>query len=239
MVNDAPLRRYYTESELSIVQNKKIPLYGYQNEGRNFFELHTTGNSQSPVDIQYHANRGMIEVIPEVSEINDLERTDTVIIDLDPKDPKLFGMDHLKWSTAAVYTTVTVKNGPLDGNFKILATKFRFSGNRSFHIYIRLQKKYQFEDIRKTLKTCLEPLTKLYPVLRYQNMRTTNVGPPRTDFILIDVGAMSRHRCVRALWSLHNKTNLVCVPVTDINSFDISQSEVANVLRNGSVHESF
>jgi len=233
------LRRYYTEAELQILRAKRIPLMGYPNEGKYFFEVQGSGNPHNPTDLLYFANRGMMEVIPEVSEVNDLERTDTIIVDLDPKDPKLFGMEHLKWSTIAVWTAVMAKDGPVDGNFKIQQAKLRFSGNRSFHIYVRLQKKYQFVDIRTALKASLEPLTKQHQFLRYQNMKTTQAGPPRNDFMLIDIGAMSRHRCVRALWSLHHKTGLVCVPVADINKFEMEHSGMSHVLKRGPVREIF
>lgn len=236
---ECPLRRYYTESELRDIHSRKDRLFGAENEGKFFFEIQGAGNIHNPLDLHYHAARGLMEVIPEVSEINDLERTDTIIVDLDPKDPQKFGMDHLKWSTNAVYSMIAAAGGPVDGNFKIEATKFRFSGNRSFHIYMRLQKRYPFVEIRKALKASLEPLTNQYPFLRYQNMKTTKAGPPPSDFILIDIGAMSRHRCVRSLHSLHYKTGLVCVPVTDINGFEIGMSKVEHVIANGPVREVF
>jgi len=236
---DAPLRRYYTSSDMQAIKAHRSPLVGAPNEGRYFFEVQNVRNAHDPISLDYQAARGLIEVIPEVSEVNDMERTDTIIVDMDPKNPKLFGMEHLKWTTKAVYAAIAVKGGPVDANFKIEKVKLRFSGNRSFHIYLLLQKRYPFEDIRKALKEALKPLTDAHPFLRYQNMKTTKAGPPRDDFILIDIGAMSRHRCVRSLYSLHHKTGLVCVPVADIDAFEMPHSKVDHVLSVGPVQETF
>lgn len=240
------MRRYYSNHELELLRSHKTQLWGQattDTDGRlkQFFEVHGSwGNSNNPVDVSYFVNQDVVEFIPEVSYINDLERTDTVIIDLDPKSPELFTFEHLRWATRAVLMVTTVKGGPLDVHFKILAHKLRFSGSRSFHIYIRLDKLYPMDDIRSVLKQNLDPLTAMHPILSYNNSRGgPKMGPPRNDFILIDCGALSRHRCVRSLWSVHNKTKRICVPLTDLESFQPQQSEPEYVLKQGPQEEVF
>jgi hypothetical protein len=240
------MRRYYSNQEIAAIRDLRVETWGVptlddQGATKQFFEIHGFWQSRTnPVDFSYFVNKGMMEVIPEVSTVNDLERTDTLIIDLDPKDPALFGLDHLKWATEVVRAATTVKGGPLDVAFKILDHKLRYSGSRSFHIYIRLNKLYPMEDIRAVLKQNLDPVCQLYPVLSYQNSRGGDkVGPPRKDFILIDIGALSRHRCVRSLWSLHHKTGRVCIPVTDVRGFQIPEAEIVNVVQRGPIEERF
>lgn len=240
------MRRYYSDQELVTLRENRTDMWGQpsvdeQRRTKQFFEIHGSWQSRTnPVDFHYFVNRGAVEFIPEVSYINDLERTDTVIVDLDPKSPELFGMPHLRWATKVVEAATTVKGGPLDINFKILAHKLRFSGSRSFHIYIRLNKLYPMDEIRTVLKQNLDPVTAMFPVLSYQNSRGgTQLGPAKNDFILIDCGALSRHRCVRSLWSIHHKTGRVCVPVSSVEDFDINQSTVEEVLKRGPVKEIF
>lgn len=238
---DGFMRRHYNYQEIEALKTYRVKLLGRPDEGQTpFFEVHGSwGSINNPVDIEYFINAGAQEFIPEVSYINDLDRTDTIIIDLDPKDPKMFDFEATRMATKIVHAALCVKGGPLDVNFKVLGWKFRFSGNRSFHIYIRLGRLYRFEELRTIVKENLNPVIEIYPHLSYTNLRGGKNGPPRTDFMLVDVGALARHRCVRSLWSLHHKTRMACIPVENLDTFDRKEAFVDAVLQKGAVSEVF
>lgn len=230
------LRRHYSAAELKWLQDIHATLRGvqYGSQEQPFFEIHRAYHQyDNPTDLQWYARNGGVEIIPEVSQIYDLDRTDTVIIDLDPKDPAIFSFDDLRGATKVVYAALCTKGSPLMAQFNVEAVKFRFSGNRSFHIYIKLDKPYHFHPLREAVKESLDIAIGMYPSLSYKNLRN------RSDYILIDIGALARHRCVRALWSLHHKTGLVCIPVQNIDTFKREEASLDAVRAKGAVQEVF
>lgn len=235
---DFGLRRHYSEAEMRLLHAKRVRLWRMM--PKPFIEIHQfLGDVNNPVDLAYFLKIGVQEFIPEVSTIYDLNRTDTIIIDLDPKDPELFSFEDLREATKVVDTALLTSGSALMTDFNVLARKMRFSGNRSFHLYIRLDKPHHFEELRAAVKKSLDVVTEMYPDrLSYRNLRDSR-GQGRKDYILIDIGALSRHRCVRSLWSLHHKTALACVPVADVATFQKDEASTDIVLERGPVEEIF
>lgn len=235
---DFGMRRHYNPQELQALRSYGVTLCGRDSVAEPFFELHERAkNPNNPADIAYFVKNGVVEFIPEVATYHDLDRTDTAIVDLDPKSKELFSFDYVKWATRVVHAATTVKGGPLDVNFKVQGWKFRFSGNRSLHLYIRLGKLFPLNDIREVLKETMEVVNVQYPVLSAVNLRGKNGESAPNNYILVDIGAMSRHRCVRSLWSLHAKTGRVCVPVDNVDKFQPETASQEEVLRRGPVQE--
>lgn len=228
------MRRHYNSSELKLISEQRLKLRG--TDENPFFEIHSVGHRKDPTSLTYFIEQGAIEFIPEVSEIFDLDRTDTIIIDLDPKNPE-FDFDALRYASYDVLTCLLGTNcaeGPnLSEDVVIKRYKLRFSGNRSFHLYLKLNGLHTFPVIRELVKTRLDTLTGSRTDLSYKNVRD------RKDYILVDIGAIARHRCVRSLWSVHAKTGMVCVPVSDLFSFDRESATIDNVLSGGYVEELF
>jgi hypothetical protein len=235
---DYGMRRHYSEDELHRLNVLQKDMWG---SGDNpFFEIHSyNGKADDPTDVSYFIARGAVEFIPEVSYIYDIDRTDTIIVDLDPKDPVMFSFEDTRGATQVVTAALLTKGSPLDKAVVIEEHKYRFSGNRSFHLYIKLSKPHPFEYLRNAVKMSLDVVTEMYPQLSYKNYRSPDNKISRTDYILVDIGALSRHRVVRALWSMHAKTGLVCVPVQDIKTFDRSEADPSAVLSKGFVAEKF
>lgn len=191
-------------------------------DGKRFIAFRTNdGTKHSPTDLSYWVNRGTIEFIPEVTRWTDLDRADNFVIDLDPKSED-FSFDDLKKSTLLVLEAILASS--LRPQIKEL--NVRFSGNRSFHLYFRLTGIMALKDIREQVKVTLDVLESQHKDLSYHNVRD------RTDFILIDIGAIARHRCVRSLFSLHAKTGRCCVPLhrNQIQDFDPATATIENVL---------
>lgn len=235
---DFGLARHYSEDEIGMLRRRRVKLWRVMEEP--FFEIHQfVGDVNNPTDLAFFIKKGVKAFIPEVSTVYDLNRTDTVIIDLDPKSKDLFTFEDTRNATMVVATALLDENSVFRRAFPLLDYKFRFSGNRSFHLYIRLDRPYPFVPLRDAVKKSLDVVTRLYPRhLSYRNL-TDASGQSRTDYILIDIGALSRHRCVRSLWSIHSKTNLVCVPVEDLNSFSKDSAVIETVIERGKVAERF
>jgi len=178
----------------------------------DFIEL-TADDGNNPRSVQYWVNRGVQEFIPEVTTKWDLDRSDFFAIDLDPKNPE-FSFHQLKIATVVVQRAVVAN----DNLRPLLLPNFnlRFSGNRSFHLYFRLKSPLDLVWIREQVKFALDAVTSRTGVLSYRNIKD------RDDYILVDIGAIARHRCVRSLWSVHHKTNRVCVPLAmeELMNFD-------------------
>jgi len=234
---DHGMRRHYDERELQLLRERRITLWRLMD--KPFFEIHQAlGDRRNPVDLAYYLDQGVVEFIPEVSTIYDLNRTDTIIIDLDPKNPNLFDFEDTRGATKVVDVALCGQGSVLTTQFNVIDRKYRFSGNRSFHIYIRLDKPHHFEPVREAVKASLDVVTKMYPVLSYKNLRAAD-GSGRDDYILVDIGALSRHRCVRSLWSVHAKTLKACVPVENLDSFQRETATLEAVLARGRVEEKF
>jgi len=188
----------------------------------DFIEL-MADEGNSPRSVQYWINRGVQEFIPEVTTKWDLDRSDFFVIDLDPKSPD-FNFRQLKIATVVVQRAVVAND-----NLRVLLLphfNLRFSGNRSFHLYFRLKSPLDLVWIREQVKFALDAVTSKTGVLSYRNIKDRN------DYILVDVGAIARHRCVRSLWSVHHKTNRVCVPLAmeDLMKFDPTTATMEAVL---------
>lgn len=220
------MRRHYNSNE--ITRLKKLGVELLDDRPDPFFEIRSIGDPTSPVDLLYFVSIGAVEFIPEVSLIHDLNRTDSIIIDLDPKN-KEYPFDTLRDRTLDVLESLL--NFKYTG-FSIQAYKVRFSGNRSFHLYFKLDGLYEFELLRGEVKKALDPLCEGTD-LSYKNIRD------KDDYVLIDIGALARHRCVRSLWSMHYKTGLVCVPCQDIVTFDKASCSIDAVFSNGPINEVF
>lgn len=233
------MRRHYNKHELNIISSNGIQLVG--NDDRPFFEISSL-SGMSPTSIGYFIKQGAVEFIPEVSVINDLDRTNVIIIDLDPKSLD-FDFEDLRNVTYKVLMCMLgyrYENGrlveckiDLTNEVTVEKYKVRFSGNRSFHLYLLLNRLVDFVELRKIVKERLDPLCEEDETLSYRNIRDKN------DYILIDIGALARHRCVRSLWSMHHKTRRVCVPVRDIFSFGRDEAIPENVIARGPTKELF
>jgi hypothetical protein len=169
----------------------------------DFIEL-VTDAGNNPRSVQYWINRGVQEFIPEVTTKWDMDRSDFFAIDLDPKNPD-FNFHQLKVATVVVQRSVVANDNIR--SFLLPHFNLRFSGNRSFHLYFRLRIPRDLVWIREQVKLALDAVTSRTGVLSYRNVKD------RDDYILVDIGAIARHRCVRSLWSVHHKTNRVCVPL--------------------------
>lgn len=174
-----------------------------------------------PHGLQYWINKGVQEFIPEVSTRNDLDRSEYFVIDLDPKGEKL-GIPEVRVATVQVLCSM-LRSSFAQQNFRNHYW-VRYSGNRSFHLYFWLKRRQDMVKIREAVKVVVGAMNN--PGLSYQNLRG------KTDYILVDIGAIARHRCVRSLWSVHHKTGRVCVPLLykDIPRFDPNSATVDNVL---------
>lgn len=215
-----------------------------------FIEIHSV-TGEGPYSLDYWVRRGAIEFIPEVSDVHDLNRTDVVIVDLDPKDEKFQwqdlvdatkkvmmallgtiqpeGVDFLRQTGTVPFSRVGADTG-----VTVRDCKLRFSGSRSFHIYIQLEKRAEFPAIRTALKAILDPLEKeTNGNLTYHNLRD------RKDFILVDIGAVARHRCVRSLYSMHAKTGRICIPVKQLDGFEKESAAAPAVTQRGRETERF
>lgn len=222
------LRRHYNAAEKNLLNGQGVVLLNPIDNP--FIEIHDP-LGMGPTSLLHFVMQGAMEFIPEVSTVFDLSRTDTVIIDLDPKGP--FTWDHVKQATMLTHDALCRPDSVLNAVAPVKATKFRYSGNRSFHIYIRLDRLYPFEVLRDAVKKSLHPLIVANPgTLTYSAKDSEHK-------LLIDIGALSRHRCVRSLYSLHGKTGRSCVPVYDVGKFDISWAERAAVLTRGLEQEAF
>lgn len=232
--------RHYNPTQKGVLSAKSItPLL------EDFIHFQSCGDASSPADIQYWINNSTQEFIPEVSTVYDLDRSEYFIVDLDPKDPNIYSFEDTRRATQIV---LKVLMGPAgDGaplvarGLPVVGYKLRFSGNRSFHIYVGLSARTDLKKIRTAVKEILDqsiepslenPIEGKF-ALSYHNVRD------RKDFILVDIGAIARHRCVRSLWSLHAKTGLACVPVLDLITFQRSEAEIVNVLARGPVQEAY
>ena len=235
---DYGLARHYNDSELRMLRQKRATMWRVMEE-KTFYEIHTfTGDKNNPTDLSYFIKAGVKEFIPEVSTVFDLDRTDTVIIDLDPKDPNRFSFEDTRQATDMVLRALVSPGMPFVSEFKVEAVKLRFSGNRSFHIYVRVDRPHRFPELREAVKKSIDLVTAHNPLFTYKNLRGPD-GHGRKDYLLIDIGALSRHRCVRSLWSLHHKTGLVCVPVPNLHTFDRESATPEKVLAAGPVEERF
>lgn len=203
--------QYYQDKAPSFVRKDGKPFIAFVNPGN--------GRGSNPYELAYWIDRGVVEFIPEVSDYSDLDRSDYFVIDLDPKDDQ-FSFDDLRSATKRVAKAVW--NSPLRPLIREL--NVRFSGNRSFHLYFRLTEKTDLVKIREAVKAQIDGIADEH--LTYHNLRD------HKDFILIDIGAIARHRCVRSLYSVHQKTGRVCVPLRfdEVDSFDPQSATIPNVL---------
>jgi hypothetical protein len=237
--------RHYTAADMKRFQGKTParPLY------MDFIQFQSAGTQPDhPADVQFWVNRHTYEFIPEVSTVYDLDRSDYCIIDLDPKDPVLYDFEDTRAATKLVLETLM---GPLgDGaplkrlDLPVTGYKLRFSGNRSFHIYIGFAQRMPLVAMRDAIKKVLdgslessmeEPFSVNGKELRlsYHNVRD------RKDFILTDIGAIARQRCVRSLYSCHAKTGMVCVPVKNLVAFKRESATIEAVLARGHEPEEY
>lgn len=235
---DFGLARHYSDDEIDMLHKRRVQLWRVMEEP--FYEIHQfRGDFNNPIDLAFFLKKGVMAFIPEVSTVFDLNRTDTIIIDLDPKSKEKFTFEDTRGATTVVAAALLTDGSELRKEFNVIDWKYRFSGNRSFHLYIRLDRPHPFIPMREAVKRSLDVVTKLYPkTLSYKHLQYAD-GSSRDDFILIDIGALSRHRCVRSLWSVHSKTNLVCVPVEDLVTFDKETASIEKVLERGKVEERF
>lgn len=196
-----------------------------------FVEIHRATGPDDPLSLEYHVRRGVIEFIPEVTTIFDADRSATILVDLDPKSMQI-GLADLLFA-ASLVTLALGPNSQFDGGGRVRGVKYRYSGNRSIHVILKLDKLYPVNELRSAVRAALEPLVRSYPThLSLDNM-------PIGSYIYLDCNAIARGRAVRALYSLHHKTGLACVPVPTLETFDIRQADPEFVLRNPLVDEAF
>jgi len=237
------MARHYAKWEMGAISRNETQLWGKPPEnGKNpFIEIHKAeGDTYDPTDFSYFLRKNVIEFIPEVSTVNDHGRTDCLIIDLDPKS-KDFTWDDLITATKRTIDCLLTPSLEDDGvpltqtqeEFSVRDWKLRFSGNRSFHIYIQLDKRVNFLVARDAVKRLLNEEEDDH--YTYHNVRG------RDDFVLVDIGAIARHRCVRSLYSVHAKTGLVCVPVPrdGLDQFGFESALPERVVAQGPTGERF
>jgi DNA primase catalytic subunit len=116
--------------------------------------------------------------------------------------------------------------------YPIRGWKFRFSGNRSYHLYIKFWWLHELKQVREIVKSALDVVCGMYSQLTYS-------ASDAEGKIYIDIGAIAKHRCVRSLWSLHNKTGRVCIPVSNLKTFKREDAELDKVISIGEVKEIF
>lgn len=229
------LRRHFNIHEINSLNRKSVQLFRPTTTDTHlpFFELHKAdGDIEDPSDIYYYIEQGAVEFIPEVSTVFDMDRSDVIIIDLDPKGS--FSWHDIRYAMVLTHEYLCKFDSPLAREFVVENWKFRFSGNRSFHLYIKLQRPYEFKIVKEYVKKSLDPLVARFPDYLTYDVKTAE------GKIYIDIGAMAKHRCVRSLWSLHHKTGMVCVPIfNNVMEFDLNESIPDRVIARGPVSESF
>lgn len=239
--HDWGMVRHFNKTE-----SDKLAARGVSPLLEDFIQFQSCGTAvDSPADIQYWINKHTLEFIPEVMSVYDLDRSEYFVVDLDPKDPNIFSFEDTRRATQLVLVALFGPDGdgaPLKARgVPVNGYKLRFSGNRSFHIYGGLSERLELKKIREAVKDILdhaiEPSMEA-PFddklrLSYHNIRD------RKDFILVDIGAIARHRCVRSLWSVHAKTGFVCVPVENLNTFQRDSAEMTKALAAGPQEERY
>lgn len=194
-----------------------------------FIELHRAKGEADPTALQHHLDRGIVEIIPEVSIAWDLDRSAIICLDLDPKFDMPF--DDLKVQIDWMAKALPVGVDLLDG-ITVVAHKIRYSGNRSLHLWLALSKPTDLAACREAVKRRLGPVVRSRPILTLDPKQDGRV-------VYLDVNTMARHRCVRCCYSLHMKTGLVCVPVVNLDRFEKEQAAPEEVLKRGHVAEPF
>jgi len=112
-------------------------------------------------------------------------------VDIDPQDKVEF--EFTKKTTKDLHDFLSKK-------YKI--TEVRFSGSRGFHIYFQLNKRHNVDKTREETK-------KLLIEFIGNNSRLT-LGLAKPNQIRLDITTLHRMGSLRALYSLHKKTGLVC-----------------------------
>lgn len=233
---DWGMLRHYSKQRGELA---KLAMFGSKPLLEDFIQFQFNNeNEKNPADIQYWINQGVTEFIPEVTTVYDLDRSTFIVIDLDPKDPTVYDFEATRQATARVLDTlmgVAWDGTPLKlRGIPAKGFRLRFSGNRSFHIYIDLLEPTDLKKLREQVKELLDvgieptlddPNEKLH--MTYHNVRD------RKDYILVDIGAIARHRCVRSLWSVHAKTGWVCCPVENLFTFQRERAQMEEVLARG------
>jgi DNA primase len=193
-----------------------------------FIEIHRPAGPGDPTSLEYHVRAGVIEFVPEVSKVWDLERAPTFCVDLDPK----FDIAPSLLIECMRMLADRLKPGTVLHSRSVIDRKFRFSGNRSLHMWVALDLPAKLDTIRAAVKERLEPVIKSTKLMTLDLTRQGNV-------VYVDLGTIAKSKCVRALYSLHAKTGLCCVPLDNLEQFDRSQADPAVVLRDGPRTERF
>lgn len=226
--SDGEMRRHYSDAARQRCFDWNLSCWPGPEMSTGFVEIHRVRGAEDPTALQYHVERGLVEVIPEVSIAWDLERSPILCIDLDPKfDMKLDDLKgQLDWIARAFPVGLPIEGAPVVGR------KVRFSGNRSLHLWLALERPVPMAAARLAVEKALMPLVKSRPILTLDVKQDGRV-------VYVDTKTIAKHRCVRCLYSLHLKTGLCCVPVFDLHTFQREHATPEEVLRIGPQQEVF
>lgn len=215
---NALLRHYRRPINEDIASNMWLPV---TKSGNPFFEIHRVGDDpRDMLSFRHFVESGAVEFIPATSRVYDLDRASTVCVDLDPKVD--IDLHVQKEILIAVYrclspgTFFAAKRG-------LVGCEFRHSGNRSFHVWLHLQRPSNLAGLKADIKEALTPFVNTNKGFTFDNQENAT--------LLLDCGSLARNRCTRSLWSLHWKTSRVCVPVPDIKAFRVEDTEIEEVHR--------
>lgn len=225
---DGKVVRHFSPRALKTIQRYELSLWRPDIDNPRI-ELHRHDGVSDPRSIAWMAqNEEAIEIVPDMSRLHDIKRSPYCCVDLDPKVdvplPKLIELTD-------IVATQTAPGGPLGSLLPVVGQKFRWTGNRSFHIWSVFNKPIEFESIRTALEKVLEPVCSIFPIL--------SLDLQRPDGVYVDIKVNASGKAVRSLYSLHYKTGMACVPVPKLANFDIRSAQPERVLETGPSAEAF
>lgn len=156
-------------------------------------------------------NGSIVEWHPEVVKNHD---TDFIFVDVDPR-PKFPWKDTKKLAIDA-YEVFKDSN-------KVKKVEIRFSGGRGFHVLGYLKRRMDVDDARELAKELLRPL---------ETKRISISLPEGENTCRLDVTLLKYRGSLRAPWSLHSKTGLVCqiVDVKEVMSLEKEDFRIEEVI---------
>jgi len=140
------------------------------------------------------------------------QESNFLFVDLDPGES--FSDDELKQIVVEVNDTISHLPD-------VVRTEVRFSGGRGYHIFGHLSKPIDVDKGRELMKATLQEYI--------DKSKRTNLSLGITrdpNSMRLDVSTFKRTGSLRALYSLHKDTGLVCVSVKDLKTFDKNQAKI-------------
>jgi DNA ligase D-like protein (predicted polymerase) len=144
-----------------------------------------------PADVLWAVNLGCIDLNPWPVRANDVDKPDELRIDLDPTPEATF--EHVK--QAAMLFKETLEDFGLTGYPKT-------SGSRGIHIYVRIEPKWEFPEMRRSGLALAREVERRNPALV-----TTAWWKEERHGVFIDYNQNARDRTVASAYSIRPTPN--------------------------------